>query len=220
MAFYEMNEKGASLLPPVSLTSRMRLYYDDVTALLMISTNGAAYLPLNGDTGYSIFEDEGTPVTARSTANFTGAGVTVSDVGGKTTVNIPGAAGAAATTIEKDLGAANWRGKFTITDASISASSKVLCWQAPGPYTGKGTRADEAEVQPVQVIEVEPAAGSASVKWQTPPILAMAPSTNDAPGDSQVVAGTLSTNETYAIQRRMKRIGRIKGNVKFTYMVI
>lgn len=40
-------------------------------------------------------EDEGTPVTQRATVNFTGAGVSVSDVGSKTTVSIPGGAGEA-----------------------------------------------------------------------------------------------------------------------------
>lgn len=40
-------------------------------------------------------EDEGSGVTQRGTVNFTGVGVSVSDVGGKTTVNIPGGAGEA-----------------------------------------------------------------------------------------------------------------------------
>lgn len=40
-------------------------------------------------------EDEATPVTQRSTINFVGMGVSVSDVGSKTTVSIPGGAGEA-----------------------------------------------------------------------------------------------------------------------------
>ncbi len=40
-------------------------------------------------------EDEGTPVTQRSSVNFTGAGVSVADTGGKTTVTIVGGAGEA-----------------------------------------------------------------------------------------------------------------------------
>lgn len=40
-------------------------------------------------------EDEGTPVTQRSAVNFTGAGVSVADTGGKTTVTIAGGAGEA-----------------------------------------------------------------------------------------------------------------------------
>lgn len=43
--------------------------------------------------GYSVVEDEGTPVTARTTMNFVGAGVSVADSGGKTTVTVSGSAG-------------------------------------------------------------------------------------------------------------------------------
>ncbi|MBL8794269.1 MAG: hypothetical protein JNM56_10205 [Planctomycetia bacterium] len=117
------------------------------------------------------------------------------------------------TTVERDLGSTpKWSGKFTITDAAITASSKVLCWQAPGPYTGKGTLADEAEMQPVQVIAVEPAAGSAVVKWQTPPMTSHALLlTIGSPG-----AGQPSRDQvTVAV-----RLGKVRGNVKFTYMVL
>ena len=82
--------------------------------------------------------------------------------------------GATATTVEVDLGIKPvWQGRFVITDAAITAASKVQCWQAPGPYTGKGTRADEAEMSPVQVTMVVPGAGIATVSWQTPPIITM-----------------------------------------------
>lgn len=43
-----------------------------------------------GGSFYQTFEDEGTPVTQRANANFVGAGVTVTDAGGKTVVTIPG----------------------------------------------------------------------------------------------------------------------------------
>lgn len=126
-----------------------------------------------------------------------------------------GGGGGSATTVEVDLGAtAVFRGQFTITDAAISGTSKVLCWQAPGPYTGKGTRADEAEMQPVSVIAVEPAAGAAVVKWQTPPMLAAA----------QVVpSGRLDVAIVDEMAQRPtlgRRIGRVRKNVKFTYMVL
>ncbi len=44
-------------------------------------------------TGYDTVEDEGTPVTQRSTLNFTGSGVSVSDVGGETVVDISAGSG-------------------------------------------------------------------------------------------------------------------------------
>lgn len=43
-----------------------------------------------GGGGYTTVQDEGVSVTARTTMNFTGAGVSVADTGGKTTVTIPG----------------------------------------------------------------------------------------------------------------------------------
>lgn len=98
--------------------------------------------------------------------------------------------------METTLGtSATFRGSFTISDAAIGASSKVLCWQAPGPYTGKGTRADEAEMQQVSVISVEPAVGSALVRWQTPPIVVPTPT------------------------RGPLRSGRTSGKVRFHYVV-
>jgi hypothetical protein len=131
----------------------------------------------------------------------------------------PAGAGGSATTVEVNLGStATFRGKFTITDAAISGTSKVLVWQAPGPYTGKGTRADEAEMQPVSVIVAEPGAGSAVVKWQTPPMVVETfsmrvggqPASGIVPGfkDPQALAGP-------AVRR-----GRVRGNVKFTYQVL
>lgn len=53
------------------------------------------YLYRNNLHGH-IIEDEGTPLTQRSTINFTGAGVTVTDTGGKTTVDVPGGGGGGA----------------------------------------------------------------------------------------------------------------------------
>jgi len=51
--------------------------------------NGVA---IGGGSGHSI-QDEGLDVTTRDTLNFTGAGVTVTDVAGKTTVTIPSGGG-------------------------------------------------------------------------------------------------------------------------------
>jgi hypothetical protein len=56
-----------------------------------------AYASLSGTpTIYNqTVEDEGTPVTQRGSVNFVGAGVTVTDSGGKTQVSIPGGSGEA-----------------------------------------------------------------------------------------------------------------------------
>jgi len=129
-----------------------------------------------------------------------------------------GGGGGSATTIEQNLGSTPvLRGSFTITDAAIGASSKVLAWQAPGPYTGKGTRADEAEMQPVRVIAVTPAAGSAVVYWRSAEGF-----TGNNHGSrflARPVTGVLVGQDS-GTWRPSKVIGRVRGNVKFSYMVL
>jgi len=83
-------------------------------------------------------------------------------------VTIVGASPGAASLsqVEVSLGSVPLRsGKFTITDATITAASKVIVTQAGGPYTGKGTRGDEAEMDQV-TCAATPATGSATVYWQ------------------------------------------------------
>lgn len=131
----------------------------------------------------------------------------------------PAGGGGSATTVEVNLGSSpKFTGKFTITDAGISAASKILCWQAPGPYTGKGTRADEAEMQPVQIIAVEPGSGSAVVKWQTPPMVTPTryPRAGGQPA-SAIIPGLKDPQAV--VMAAQKRVGKVKGNVKFTYLV-
>lgn len=50
-------------------------------------------LSASGSGGYDTVEDEGTPLTQRSTMNFVGAGVTAADSGGVTVITIPGGGG-------------------------------------------------------------------------------------------------------------------------------
>jgi hypothetical protein len=47
------------------------------------------------DGGYSVVQDEGVPLTKRTTIDFTGAGVTCTDTGSKTACDIPGGGGGA-----------------------------------------------------------------------------------------------------------------------------
>lgn len=175
----------------------------------------------SGSSYNQTIEDDGTPVTQRATVNFTGAGVSVADTGGKTTVTVSGGGGSSATTVEVDLGStAKTSGKFTITDAAISATSKVLCWQAPGPYTGKGTLADEAAMQAVIAVSVTPATGTAVVAWETPPITITRIVTQDGQRRN-VVGATFDRviNQVLPISIETHRIGKVRGNVKFSYVV-
>jgi hypothetical protein len=136
------------------------------------------------------------------------------------TLNATGGGGASATTVEVDLGSPKFTGKFTITDAAITATSKILCWQAPGPYTGKGTRADEAEMQPVEIISVEPATGSAVVKWQTPPAYGVKVELQEGQRRNTVGATfDRVLNQLLPIAFSQVRLGKVRGNVKFSYTV-
>lgn len=147
------------------------------------------------------------PASGGGTANFLRADGTFA----APTASLAGA------TVEKDLGStATWRGKFTITDAGIGPTSKVLCWQSPGPYTGKGTLADEAEMQPVSVIAVEPGSGSAVVRWQTPPGFTQQV---ELPSGSRASPAALNEQMMFPTLTP-RRVGKVRGNVKFTYTVL
>lgn len=164
--------------------------------------------------------DEGASQGYVTKENFVGAGVTAAVAGETATITIAGGgAGASWTTVEANLGSASWRGKFTITDAAISPTSKIAIQQAPGPYTGKGTRADEAEMDPIWCV-AEPGSGQATVYWQTLPMLTPIPylsSGGDGGGKSSILstAGKRSEFDIVGI----RRLGKVKGNVKFLYTV-
>lgn len=56
------------------------------------------------------------------------------------------------TQVEVDLGAiARRSGKFTIPGTGLTVGKPVMIQQAVGPYTGKGARADEAEMDQLAV---------------------------------------------------------------------
>lgn len=64
----------------------------DIAAITLgtnLSMSGTTLNATAGAGGYTTIQDEGTPLTARSTVNFVGTGVTVSDNGTNTVVTIP-----------------------------------------------------------------------------------------------------------------------------------
>lgn len=174
-----------------TLSGTERARFDNVGNLLF----GTTVAPSSGTVVFVIADG-----TAPSGMPINTAGYYADDVGGTTQLFGINEANEITqltgfhSSLEVNLGAAAFRGSFTITHPAISSTKKINVWQAPGPYTGKGTRADEAEMQPVSIIAANPGAGSATVYWQTPPIV----SYNN--GISQ-------------------RIGKVKGNVKFNYAI-
>ena len=101
--------------------------------------------------------------------------------------------------VEVNLGSTpTWRGTFIITDSRAIPSNIILIYQAPGPYTGKGTLADEAEMDLILATAVA-AVGSIKVSWRT-------------------VAGVRSVVDyTQKSGVSTKVFGLVKGNVKFYY---
>lgn len=128
------------------------------------------------------------------------------------TAGVSGGAAPTATLVEVNLGSAwVWRGRFTITDAAITAAKKVLVWLAPGPYTGKGTRTDEMELTPIEIIGVVPGSGSAVVTWETKLLYANTPI---------IANGGRVTNTDMDREYYPKRINKVRGNVKFYYQIL
>jgi len=65
----------------------------DGGVLLLSSSGGGGGGSSDFDGGYNVVQDEGVPLTKRTTIDFTGAGVTCTDTGSKTSCDIPGGGG-------------------------------------------------------------------------------------------------------------------------------
>jgi len=178
-----------------------------------------------GGAGGSITVDEvgGIPSFGSiTTLSFDPAdGFTVTNpVAGTAQINLTGGGGAAWTEVEVDLGSSpSWRGSFVVVDGTVAGTSKIGIVQATGPYTGKGTLADEAEMDPIHCIAT-PGTGQFTVRWQTMPQYApftYAQSGNGGGGKDSIAAPSGRRSEHDIVGTR--RIGKVKGNVKFLYMV-
>lgn len=95
--------------------------------------------------------------------------LTYNDIANTLTVAASGGSGGAASfiTVEKDLGSSpRTAGSFSITGLSgLTIGKPVLITQAVGPYTGKGTLADEAEMDQVSVSASVTAANTITAYW-------------------------------------------------------
>lgn len=65
----------------------------DGGVLLISSSGGGGGGSSDFDGGYNLVQDEGVSLTKRTTIDFTGAGVTCTDTGAKTSCSIPGGGG-------------------------------------------------------------------------------------------------------------------------------
>lgn len=129
------------------------------------------------------------------------------------------AGGSTWTAIESNLSATpKFRGSFTITDAAISSTSKILIQQAPGPYTGKGTRADEAEMIKIKCIAY-PGTGQCTVKWETEGYYSIFNRYLIGNNGNQNQITTHGAAYGDSLSPIPKRIGKVRGNIKFIYQV-
>ena len=72
-------------------------------------------------------------------------------------------------TVEVNLGSVPKRsGKFTISGVGLTTGKPVHISKAVGPYTGKGTRADEAEMDAVQVSATVTGSTTITAYWNSP----------------------------------------------------
>jgi hypothetical protein len=80
----------------------------------------------------------------------------------------PGAASLTLTTVEVNLGTISRRGgKFNITTSGLTSGKAVSIMQANGPYTGKGSRTDEAEMDGLTVSGKTTSATNIECFWHT-----------------------------------------------------
>lgn len=98
-----------------------------------------------------------------------GTNVTLTYNDGANTLTIDAAGGGSTwTNVEKDLGTTARSGKFTISGLSgLTIGKPVIIQQAVGPYTGKGTLADEAEMDEVSVSGSVTATDTITAYWKS-----------------------------------------------------
>lgn len=114
-------------------TTEGTISYDSVSDTFEGYANGSWVTLGSTGGGYDTIEDEGAPETQRTTINFVGAGVSVTDVGGETEVTIPGGGGFTDWDMDADTGTAetvadgevgNWLGSDGL-DSAVSATRTI-----------------------------------------------------------------------------------------------
>ena len=101
---------------------------EEITLGTNLSLTGTTLNASGG--GYATIEDEGTPLTQRTTVNFTGSGISCSDSGGKTVCNASGGSGSA-NVVEVSLSLGTAMGLYystTVTGQTwVTSSSVIAC---------------------------------------------------------------------------------------------
>lgn len=141
-----------------SLAADLTLDFDETVAL-------------GNNARVSVSKNSGATVGTRRRINFiegSNVSLTVFDDAGNEEVDVTiASAGVTLSTVEKDLGSLPRNaGTFDITGLSgLTPAKPVLVQQAAGPYTGKGTLADEAEMDMVSATGYVVDATTIRVYW-------------------------------------------------------
>ena len=86
----------------VDCSTNMTCRVDGGVLVLSAASGGGGSSDFDG--GYNVVQDEGAPLTKRTTIDFTGAGVTCTDTGAKTSCAIAGGGGASQSPLSITLG--------------------------------------------------------------------------------------------------------------------
>ena len=86
----------------VDCSTNMTCRVDGGVLVLSAASGGGGSSDFDG--GYNLVQDEGVDLTKRTTIDFTGAGVTCTDTGSKTSCDIPSGGGASQSPLSITLG--------------------------------------------------------------------------------------------------------------------
>ena len=86
----------------VDCSTNMTCRVDGGVLVLSAASGGGGSSDFDG--GYNVVQDEGVPLTKRTTIDFTGAGVTCTDTGSKTACDIPSGGSGGASPLSLILG--------------------------------------------------------------------------------------------------------------------
>jgi hypothetical protein len=108
------------------------------------------------------------------------------------------------------------KGRFTVVDGDITTSSIVNIEQAFSALTGKGTRADENEMDTL-ICNAEVGTGSMVVYWQVAPMLTIRKIAFE--GNTTARPSLTYPLNDIGLFTEVVRLGKVKGNFKFKYII-
>lgn len=119
--------------------------------------------------------------------------------------------------IEQNLGSTpKSRGSFLVADVDITTSSIIFIQQRFAALTGKGARADENEMDRL-IVSAVPGTGGMTVYWEVQPQYITRQ--KRVKGNSVRTSASALAPYQDAFLYETIRIGKVKGNFKFSYTI-